>query len=325
LTIRHPPYKRLYIASDFFLARKLSPSGIITSLDLILKQISVDAADRVLVSFGCLVTSYNGAFTVFPPFAGTGSCGFFGDGGAAAAANMTAGKIATKASGKIIVSDYSNHLVRKLTPTPTRVFTLTTSPRGYHLSNYGAGFPVLEIRLDGTGIATWTATVTPIAPPGINWLSLSATSGTGTSYVFPTAAAGLQPGFYAANITISSPQAINGSVVVPVSLQVNYPAPSLTSIAPSSAMVGSDDIPVLITGTNFVQGAMVQIGETILSTSFSNSTFISVVVPASILATPGVYPFTVFNPSPGGGVTASIPFAVIPEGGFKRRGQITSQ
>jgi hypothetical protein len=212
-------------------------------------------------------------------------------------------------------------LVRKLTPVPDGSFTLTTLPVGIVLSAQAGFDRVLSINLDGYGTANWTA----IKSASSDWLTLSSTSGAGTAYINVDAnPSGLHGGFYSGSITITSPQAVNGSVVVPVTLRLDYPSPTLTSVNPASAPIGSGATTVTLTGSNFVNSAKAQFGDTILETTFVDSTQLTAVIPAGNLTNVGTYTIMVFNPSPGGGTSSAL-FSVIDPNPKKRQGQITSQ
>jgi hypothetical protein len=113
--------------------------------------------------------------------------------------------------------------------------------------------------------------------------------------------------------------------VAPVTLQVNNSPAALTSILPSNAPAGSADTIITVTGTNFVSGAVVQFGETILNTTLVNSTELTALIPAGKLANAGTYNVAVYNTAPGGGSSGSVPFIVTAIPGSRRRGQITSQ
>ena len=91
---------------------------------------------------------------------------------------------------------------------------------------------------------------------------------------------------------------------------VNNPTPTLASINPFSAVAGSAALTLNITGTGFVQGAIIRWNGKDLTTTFINATTLSASVAASDLAVAGTFPITVFNPLPGGGVSNAVNFTV---------------
>jgi hypothetical protein len=92
------------------------------------------------------------------------------------------------------------------------------------------------------------------------------------------------------------------------------PVPSLDSISPASARAGDPDETLIVIGTDFANDAVVRWhdGATItdLSTTYVSPSELSVVVPASLLASAGTFEVSVFNPAPGGGSSSSLPFFV---------------
>ena len=89
------------------------------------------------------------------------------------------------------------------------------------------------------------------------------------------------------------------------------PVPTVESLSPGSAAVGSSDTYVTITGTGFVSGSQVQLNGTTIATSYGGlSTQISFYMPAVDLVNPGTVQISVFNPSPGGGTSSALPFTI---------------
>ncbi len=97
-----------------------------------------------------------------------------------------------------------------------------------------------------------------------------------------------------------------GLVVVPA---VN-PVPTLTQIAPSSGAQGDGDTVVALTGTGFVPTSEVEWDGTAIATTFTSATSLAATLPAADLLVSGTHEVTVYNPSPGGGTSAQVPFAV---------------
>jgi peptidoglycan/xylan/chitin deacetylase (PgdA/CDA1 family) len=94
---------------------------------------------------------------------------------------------------------------------------------------------------------------------------------------------------------------------------------TISKLSPPMALVGSGDlIPLTITGTGFVTGALVNFGSNILVPSSVNPTTITVTVPAAELtaAAPATHPVlvTVTNPSPNAGTSSSLPFTITRHG-----------
>ncbi|HEY4211982.1 MAG TPA: hypothetical protein VGM84_10915 [Steroidobacteraceae bacterium] len=88
------------------------------------------------------------------------------------------------------------------------------------------------------------------------------------------------------------------------------PAPVATSLSQSSANAGSDPLTLTVTGSNFVNGSVVQWNGANRSTSFSTSSTLTAAIPAADLAFAGTAQVVVVNPAPGGGTSASLAFTV---------------
>ncbi|MFZ5446628.1 MAG: beta strand repeat-containing protein [Myxococcota bacterium] len=116
-----------------------------------------------------------------------------------------------------------------------------------------------------------------------------------------------------------------GAVTAPVSVTVagssatsatdfvveqGNPTPQLTTLAPSTALVGSADLPVTATGDGFVDGGVIRVDGTALPTVITSATSLSFTLPAAALATAGVRQLTLTTPAPGGGTSAPLAFTV---------------
>jgi PKD repeat protein len=90
------------------------------------------------------------------------------------------------------------------------------------------------------------------------------------------------------------------------------PAATLTSISPASATAGGPAFTLTVNGTNFVSGSVVRWNGSDRNTTFVSTTQLTAAIPASDLSATGVATVAVFNPAPGGGESASLPFTIIP-------------
>jgi len=91
------------------------------------------------------------------------------------------------------------------------------------------------------------------------------------------------------------------------------PVPKITSISPSSALVGSGGFNLIVTGTGFVAQSVVTLHNNNLTTALQSSTSLAAAVPSTMLVTPGVFNVTVLNPtspSPGGGTSNIVELTV---------------
>jgi len=88
------------------------------------------------------------------------------------------------------------------------------------------------------------------------------------------------------------------------------PKPTLTSISPTSAPVGSAEFTLTATGSNFMSSSVVKWGGSNRTTTFVSATQLTATIPATDLTTGGTVQVTVFNPSPGGGTSAGKTFSI---------------
>ncbi|MBK8987616.1 MAG: beta-propeller fold lactonase family protein [Chloroflexi bacterium] len=98
-----------------------------------------------------------------------------------------------------------------------------------------------------------------------------------------------------------------------VLLQTANPIATLTSLQPASAQVGAPALTLVIEGEGFVPGSIARVNGADRPTTFVTSSRIEASLPASDMAAPGTLSISVFNPTPGGGVSNnSLPFVVRP-------------
>jgi hypothetical protein len=112
-----------------------------------------------------------------------------------------------------------------------------------------------------------------------------------------------------ANVTVFNP-APGGGESGAVTFTINNPAPTISSISPATAVAGSGNFTLTITGTNFVNGAVVRWNGSDRTTGFVSSTVLTATIPASDVATAGTANVTVFNPAPGGGESGAVTFTI---------------
>lgn len=86
--------------------------------------------------------------------------------------------------------------------------------------------------------------------------------------------------------------------------------PTLVSISPVNATVGSTATALTLNGTGFAVNSTAEWNGEALTTTYVNSTEVKASIPASDLANAGVAAVTVANPAPGGGASNSLPFSI---------------
>jgi hypothetical protein len=112
------------------------------------------------------------------------------------------------------------------------------------------------------------------------------------------------------NVTVTN-AAPGGGTTSAQTFTVNNPVPTLTSIAPTSGLLGQS-VNLVLTGTNLIAGSIVNFGANAdLGGVVSNGgNTLTITIPAAQLNAAGPVNVTVKNPAPGGGTTAAQTFTV---------------
>jgi Tol biopolymer transport system component len=89
--------------------------------------------------------------------------------------------------------------------------------------------------------------------------------------------------------------------------------PAITNLFPSNATAGGPSLTMNIAGTGFIAQSVAYWNNASLPTTFNSTTLqLSVSVPTSDIANPGVAQVTVVTPSPGGGISNAATFTINP-------------
>ena len=110
-----------------------------------------------------------------------------------------------------------------------------------------------------------------------------------------------------ASVTVVNPGNLTSNTAT---FTITNPLPTISSISPATAVAGSGGFTLIITGTNFVNGAVVRWNGSDRLTTFVSSTRLEAAIPASDVATAGTANATVFNPAPGGGTSDTATFTI---------------
>ncbi|MGB6469297.1 MAG: IPT/TIG domain-containing protein [Candidatus Acidiferrales bacterium] len=188
-------------------------------------------------------------------------------------------------------------------------FTITAKPSGVPIitslspTNTLAGNTGLDVYITGTNFVTQSVVTVNNAnttPTFINSTQLVA---------FVPAASMAAAG--TVQITVVNPPpgggASNTSLVT-----VTNPIPIITAVSPTSALVGGTPPALTITGTGMTAGSSILFNGKAYPTTFAGSTSVSANLQAVDLVNSGVNQVQVSNPSPGGGASNILTFAVNP-------------
>ena len=170
-------------------------------------------------------------------------------------------------------------------PAPTiSGFTPTSGASGTTITITGTNFAgATALTLNGltiTGFVVVNATTITFVVPATATsgpLAVTTTGGTATS---------------AASFTATAPN----------------PVPVIASLSPSTAVAGAGAFTVVVTGTGFLPTSTVLAPAPVGPTTYLSATQLSVVLSPGAVA--GSYPFTVVNPSPGGGASNAVNLTV---------------
>jgi len=119
-------------------------------------------------------------------------------------------------------------------------------------------------------------------------------------------------GAYPVTVTNPAPGGgTSGSLNFNVTATVN-PAPTITSISPTSTFAGNAGFTLTVDGTNFVSNSTVNWNGSGLVTTFVSAGEVTALVTAADIATVGTSSISVTNPAPGGGTSGSLIFTINP-------------
>lgn len=115
------------------------------------------------------------------------------------------------------------------------------------------------------------------------------------------------------SVTIANPQPAAGPsnpITFTVTPFTSNPAPTLTSASDASVPAGWPGFQLTVHGTNFVAASTLQWNGVNRTTTVLSGTQLQAAIPADQLASPGAAQFSVLNPSPGGGISGSLPIQI---------------
>lgn len=112
-----------------------------------------------------------------------------------------------------------------------------------------------------------------------------------------------------ASITVFNPTP-GGGTSGGQTLTINNPAPTTTSISPTSAIAGSGAFTLTVNGTNFNSQSVVRWNGSNRTTTFVSATQLQASITAADIASAGTAGVTAFNPTPGGGTSNGQTFTI---------------
>ncbi len=111
-------------------------------------------------------------------------------------------------------------------------------------------------------------------------------------------------------VTVFNP-APGGGVSNAAAFTINDPIPALSSLSPPGAAAGGPALTLAVNGSNFVSSSVVLWNGSARPTKFISGAQLQASIPASDISAPGTSQITVFNPPPGGGLSAALTFTIV--------------
>jgi hypothetical protein len=167
-------------------------------------------------------------------------------------------------------------------------------------SRVPAGSSALTLTISGSGFLN--SSVVQLAG-----MSEPTTYGSSTQLTVAVPATQLASGSQIPVAVLNGSQTSGGT---PISLEVDNPAPTITSVSPSIEVAGAASAIVTITGTGFVPSTSINVNGTIRTTTFASSTQLSAALSAADLASAASLSLTAVNAAPGGGTSSAASLQV---------------
>ncbi len=173
------------------------------------------------------------------------------------------------------LSNVLNFTITGITPSITNITPPTVS----------AGSPQTVFTVDGSGFeirvtALWNGT--PVT-----------TAFFSPTRAFVTIPANLLQAPGTAQLQMRNP---TGPASAPRNISITGAGPTITSLTPNTAPLGSPAIPLTVKGTNFQNGALIVWNGAQLTTTFVDPTTLTATIPATLLTAAGAFPVIVRNP-----------------------------
>jgi YVTN family beta-propeller protein len=183
-----------------------------------------------------------------------------------------------------------------VTPNPVPTVTSLSPATGL------AGGPSFTLTINGTNFTSSST---------VEWNGVALT----TTFVSATQLTATVPSGDLVNsgtvmVTVFNPTPGGGTSITSLTFTINNPVPVLVSISQNSAVAGGPAFTLTVAGNSFVSTSVVRWNNQPLATTFVSSTQLTATVPGSDVQTSGIATVTVFNPTPGGGLSNVATFII---------------
>lgn len=95
-----------------------------------------------------------------------------------------------------------------------------------------------------------------------------------------------------------------------INLEVDNPAPVITSMSATTALAGTPSAVITFTGTGFVPSTVITVNGSARATTYINATQVSAALPSSDFTAASSLSLAASNPSPGGGTSAAVSLTI---------------
>ena len=231
-------------------------------------------------------------------------------------------KVSGSVPGHISITSTGTALSISLSGTGAASPAASLSPSSLPFASQGLGTTSSAQVVTLTNSGGTTLSITGIALTGANAGDFAQTNTCGNSVAagakctisatFTPSATGTRSG----TLSISD-NAAGSPQTVTLTGTCGNPAPTLTSLLPSSAAAGAPAQTLTLSGANFLSTSTVTYNGVGHTPTFLSATQMTISLSAGDQATAGIYPVALTNPGPGGGASNSLNFTVTaPIAGF---------
>ena len=165
-----------------------------------------------------------------------------------------------------------------------------------------AGSGPFDLSVNGSGFMSGAAVQWNGAPRATTFVSSTQVRAAITAADVATAGT--------AQVRVTNPSPGGTSPALTFTIEPAPPPLAISGLSPSGVVAGGPAFDLTVTGTSFVQGAVVQWNGAVRATTYLSSTQVRAAITAADVATAGSFRIAVVNPPPAPGVSNTLDFVV---------------